>query len=221
MKDKRRRTNLFITLVVLLALGLTSCANSGSIQEPEFQTQKGADGVTVIKTSDTLGEIIQNSKSEETKTILMDFCGPAYFESGRHFGHPPDAKELSPSSYDQDLLDEVKSLSQMEGKKFEKAFENFAKKRTAIVAEQALNNPDITLSPRFLDRYIVKYAPQYAETLQKQTDEKWKKQVPIMIEALKDAPDSIVYEESFIRDYVDRYAPQYAEMLRKGYDAKE
>lgn len=89
-----------------------------------------------------------------------------------------------------------------------------------MVAEKALNNPDITLYPHFLDKYIVKYAPQYAEELQKQTDEKWKKQVPIMIEALKDAPDSIIYKESFIREYVDRYAPQYSEMLRKGYNAE-
>ena len=191
------------------------------MQEPEFE-MKEVDGVTeIVETSDPLVGIIQSSKSPETKAVLMDFFGPAYGEGGmREKAFQFDPKEFSPSSYDQDLLDEVKKLSQMEGKEFEKEFDILARERTVAVAEKALNNTDITLYPEFVDNYIVKYAPQYADELQKQTDEKWKRQVPLMIEALKDAPDSIVYQENFIRDYADRYAPQYSEMLREGYKAE-
>lgn len=221
MKGKRMKGSLFIVLLVIFALASTGCVVGEPIEEPGFETNK-VDGVTAIEqTSSPLADIIQSSKSPETKAALMDFFGPAYGEGG--MGEQPfefDSKVFSPSSYDQELLAEVKKLSQMEGKQFEKAFDTFAKERTVAVAEKALNNPDITLYPHFLDKYIVKYAPQYAEALQKQTDEKWKKQVPVMIEALKDAPDSIVYQENFIRDYADRYAPQYSEMLREGYKAE-
>lgn len=211
------KKNVFIVLLALFSLIFTGCAAGEPMQGPEFQI-KEVEGVTaIVQTSSPLAEIIQSSKSEETKAVLMDFFGPAYGEGGvseKPFEFDP--KAFSPSSSDQDLLNEVKKLSQMEGKQFEEAFDNFARAGTVAVAEKALNNPDITLFPHFLDKYIVKYAPQYAEELQKQTDEKWKEQVPLMIEALKDAPDSLIYKESFIRDYVDRYAPQYSEMLRNG-----
>ncbi|MDD2217807.1 MAG: hypothetical protein PHW03_09575 [Eubacteriales bacterium] len=202
-------------------VGFAGCAADEQMQEPEFE-MKEVDGVTeIVETSDPLVGIIQSSKSPETKAVLMDFFGPAYGEGGmREKAFQFDPKEFSPSSYDQDLLDEVKKLSQMEGKEFEKEFDILARERTVAVAEKALNNTDITLYPEFVDNYIVKYAPQYADELQKQTDEKWKRQVPLMIEALKDAPDSIVYQENFIRDYADRYAPQYSEMLREGYKAE-
>lgn len=221
MKKKVLPITILLILLALIFIFVNTNFPTGEIpQKSPYSTLEDSGNVLTIDYSEPI-DIINSSEDDNTRKTLMEFFSmPAYFEFGRG-GDEPSVNSgrdiVSGNLVSEDLIKELERLSKLSGSEFQEEFDAFASGKVQETVQKSLNNPEITLTPYYVDEYATRYAPEFMEELKKENDLKITKAVTGLIEEELSRPNnknSIIFNQRFIDAYVKEYAPEYLDLLQ-------